>query len=152
MNIIIPIGGLGTRFIETGFILPKPLINLLLKPILFWLLDCLNLNPGDHVIIVCNKRLKQYRFRELINKTYKNITVLYLDNDTRGAAETVLYGLSVANLKKPTLLLDGDTFYNVDILKLYRDSENKNVVFSFRQQDSRPTHMYMSLIILYNKS
>lgn len=145
MNIIIPLGGLGSRFLETGYRLPKPLINLMLKPILFWLLDCLSVSRTDHVIIVCNKRLKQYRFKELIHKTYKNITVLYLDHDTRGAAETVLHGLTVADTKKPTLLLDGDTFYNVDILKLYRESSNKNIVFSFKQQDSRPIYSYVQV-------
>lgn len=146
MNIIIPLGGLGTRFLETGYTIPKPLINLLLKPILFWLLDCLSLKSSDHVVIVCNKRLKQYRFKELVNKSYKNITVMYLDNDTRGAAETVLLGLSATDLKKPTILLDGDTFYNVDILNLYRTSENKNVVFSFKQQDSRPIYSYVRVV------
>lgn len=146
MNIIIPIGGLGSRFLETGFTLPKPLISLLFKPILFWLLDCLNLCAGDNVIIICNKRLKQYRFRELINKNYKNITVVYLLKDTDGAAETVLHGLAVADLDRPTLLLDGDTFYNVDVLDLYRNNKNKNVVFSFEQQDSRPIYSYVDVV------
>ena len=146
MNIIIPIGGLGSRFTASGHTIPKPLIKLLLKPILFWLLDCLKLKPDDHVVIVCNKRLKKYRFKELIHKTYKNITVLYLDKDTRGAAETVMYGLMSTDLKKETLLLDGDTFYNIDILKLYRDSDNKNVVFSFKQPDNRPLYSYVRVI------
>lgn len=146
MNIIIPLGGLGSRFLETGYRLPKPLINLLLKPILFWLLDCLSLEDEDRVIIVCNKRLKQYRFKELIHKKYKNIAVIYLCSDTRGAAETVLHGLSVANLEKPTILLDGDTFYNIDILNLYRAAEKKNVVFSFRQKDSRPIYSYVNVV------
>lgn len=143
MNIIIPIGGLGSRFLETGHTLPKPIINLLLKPILFWLLDRLSIHESDKIIIVCNKRLKQYRFKELIDKTYNNIIVMYLDHDTRGAAETVLHGLSFADLDKPTILLDGDTFYNIDILDRYRRADNKNMIFSFEQQDSRPIYSYV---------
>jgi len=143
MNILIPIGGLGSRFLETGYTLPKPLINLLLKPIVFWLLDCLNLAPEDRVVIICNKRLRQYRFKELVNKTYKNVDVVYLDRDTRGAAETVLCGLPEIDLSKPVILLDGDTFYTVDILNLYRQSTNKNTVFSFKQQDSRAIYSYV---------
>ena len=120
MNVVIPLGGIGSRFLEVGYILPKPLINLLLKPILFWLLDSLVFQPDDNVVIVCNKRLERYRFRELICKKYEQINVLYLDRDTLGAAETVLFALStlsVPDLAKPTILLDGDTFYNIDILK-----------------------------------
>lgn len=146
MNIIIPLGGLGSRFLETGFSLPKPLINLLFKPILFWLLDSLSLSDSDRVIVVCNKRLIKYRFKELINKSYKNIDVIYLESDTRGAAETVLFGLQIADLNKPTLLLDGDTFYIADILKIYRESVNKNVVFSFKQQDDRPIYSYVKVV------
>lgn len=145
MNIIIPLGGLGSRFLETGYTLPKPLINLLLKPILFWLLDQLDIHETDKVIIVCNKRLKQYRFKELINKSYKNITVLYLEYDTKGAAETVLHGLTAADLDDPTILLDGDTFYNVDILNQYRSASNKNMIFSFVQQDSKPIYSYVKV-------
>lgn len=143
MNIIIPIGGKGQRFLDTGFTLPKPLINLLMKPIIFWLLDGLNIGSDDKVIIICNKRLRRYRFKELINKTYNNIIVIYLDQDTRGAAETVLHGLSVADPDKPTILLDGDTFYNVDILEQYRNADNKNMIFSFEQQDSRSIYSYV---------
>ena len=41
MIIIIPIGGIGKRFREHGYVKPKALIPVLGKPILFWLLDCI---------------------------------------------------------------------------------------------------------------
>lgn len=75
LNIIIPLGGLGQRFLDTGFNLPKPLINLMLKPIVYWLLDSLSLSPGDKLILICNKNLKKFRFAELVKK---NIAVLLL--------------------------------------------------------------------------
>ena len=46
MNIIIPLGGIGDRFKKLGYILPKPLINVMGKPILHWLIDNL-----DHALI-----------------------------------------------------------------------------------------------------
>ena len=90
LNVIIPLGGLGQRFLDTGFMLPKPLINLMLKPIIFWLLDLLSLSPHDNLILICNKNLRQFRFADLIKKKYHNAKVVYLDKDTKGAAETVL--------------------------------------------------------------
>jgi capsule biosynthesis phosphatase len=144
MNIIIPLGGIGQRFLDSGFQRPKPLINLLLKPILFWLLDGLSIEHDDKVIIVGNKRLKQYRFRELVNKSYDNIEVIYLEHDTEGAAQTVLQGLQATKPNQPVILLDGDTFYNINILELYRNSKNKNIVFSFLQKDTNPIYSYVS--------
>ena len=39
MIILIPIGGIGSRFKKNGYNNPKALINVLGKPIIFWLLD-----------------------------------------------------------------------------------------------------------------
>ena len=128
MNIIIPLGGLGKRFLDAGYDLPKPLISLFLKPIIFWLLDNLTLQPNDKVFIICNKSLEKYRFDALIKKQYPNFNIIYLKNDTRGAAETIYLGTKNIRNNKETILLDGDTFYNIDLLNLYRKQENKNLI------------------------
>ena len=145
LNVIIPLGGLGQRFLDTGFMLPKPLINLMLKPIIFWLLDLLSLSPHDNLILICNKNLRQFRFADLIKKKYHNAKVVYLDKDTKGAAETVLLGMPHADPSFPVILLDGDTFYNVDILGMYRKSKNKNLVFCFNQSDAKPIYSYIKV-------
>ena len=45
MIILIPLGGKGERFKKNGYKMPKALINVFGKPIIFWLLDSLiNLN------------------------------------------------------------------------------------------------------------
>ena len=43
MIILIPLGGIGKRFKDLGYKLPKPLINVMGKPIIFWLLDNINM-------------------------------------------------------------------------------------------------------------
>ena len=53
MIVLIPLGGLGTRFSNSGYNLPKPLINVMGKQIIFWLLDNLNLVNIKHIIIHC---------------------------------------------------------------------------------------------------
>jgi choline kinase len=52
VNIIIPIGGIGKRFLEDGYLMPKPLIKSLGKSIIFWNIGSLNLKDGDTVYIV----------------------------------------------------------------------------------------------------
>ena len=68
MIILIPLGGLGTRFKKLGYKLPKPLINVMGKPIIFWLLDNLNLNNIDYVVIPYNSEIDKYRFSHLLKK------------------------------------------------------------------------------------
>lgn len=46
MNIIIPLGGLGVRFKEDQYQMPKPLIKVLGKELIFHLLDRLRIETG----------------------------------------------------------------------------------------------------------
>ncbi len=143
MNIIIPLGGLGKRFSEFGYRLPKPLIRLFFKPIIFWLLDNLSITNNDNVYLICNKSLKKYRFEDEIKKKYPNYNIIYLDADTRGAAETIYLGTKDIEHDAETILLDGDTFYGIDLLAMYRMSNQKNMVVCFKQSDERPVYSYV---------
>jgi hypothetical protein len=50
LNVIIPMGGLGANeFTEAGYAVPKPMVPIVGRPLLFWLLDNLDLRPGDRV-------------------------------------------------------------------------------------------------------
>ena len=66
MNIIIPLGGVGKRFSDTGYNKPKPLIKALGREIIFWLLDSLNLEESDTIYIPYNENLDNFEFSELI--------------------------------------------------------------------------------------
>ena len=58
MNIIIPLGGIGERFSNNGYTKPKPLIKVLGKEIIFWVLDSLNISESDTVLDNYYKLLK----------------------------------------------------------------------------------------------
>ena len=52
MNIIIPIGGKGERFLNSGYKEKKPLINILGKPMISYVLDNLKITQDDKVFII----------------------------------------------------------------------------------------------------
>ena len=110
MIIIIPIGGIGQRFKENGYEKPKALINIYGKPIISHLLDNLNTNNIDYIFIPYNKEYKKYRFEDLLFKNYPklNFKFLCLENNTRGAAETINIGINNLNEERdiPVLCLD----------------------------------------------
>ena len=91
MNVFIPIGGVGSRFTDDGYRYPKPLINALGKPILFWLIDCLKTRPGDVIYIAHHPELLRYDFEARLRRTYPDKTFVFiiLQQPTRGAAETL---------------------------------------------------------------
>ena len=149
MIIIIPLGGLGVRFKNLNYKLPKPLINVLGKPILFWLLDNLNItNSINMIIIPYNNELSKYNFESLLKSKYPllNFIFLKLASNTRGAAETLLTGLNylVQNniTDQPIISLDGDNFYLTDILKIW---DGSNTVFSFIDNNNDPIYSYIKI-------
>jgi len=152
MNIIIPIGGIGQRFKDEGYDIPKPLINVLGKSMIYKVIDNLNIDyNNDKIHIVYHNHLKEFNFETLIKFYFPNINISFISLDfiTKGASETVLQALKIfteEQLKENVLLLDCDTFYTDDIIGLYKGSQNKNLVFYFKDTEQRPIFSYIKTI------
>lgn len=148
MLLLIPIGGLGTRFTKANYSKPKPLINVLGKPIIFWLLDNLNLVNITHIIIPYNPCLKPYRFEDLLKKKYPNLSFIFvsLDGNTEGASHTIKFALEKLEQllipDQPILSLDSDNFYTIDILSKFISNLNKNSVIVFKDETIEPIYSY----------
>lgn len=118
MNIIIPLGGSGQRFSDEGYKSPKPLIKVLGKPILFWVIESLRYSKKDQLFIAYNKDLDSFRFADEIRRHSPDIRLVPITR-SRGAAHTLslcLETMSEAELEETTVSIDGDTFYENDIL------------------------------------
>jgi capsule biosynthesis phosphatase len=144
MIIIIPIGSVGQRFKENGYKKPKALINIYGKPIISYLLDNLNTNNIDYIFIPYNKEYKHYRFEDLLIKNYPKINFRFfcLEDNTRGAAETINIGINNLNEEKdiPVLCLDSDNFYTCDIISQWN---GENCVFSFKDVNDNAIYSYV---------
>lgn len=145
MIVLIPLGGLGERFKTCGYKNPKPLINVLGKTIISWLIDNLNLENVRELIIPYNKNLEKYNFESVIKKKYikKNIKLIKLNTQTRGAAETVLKGIEGIDYDDcPILCIDGDNFYRCDIISKWN---GENSVFYFEDNSDSSAYSYLEI-------
>jgi capsule biosynthesis phosphatase len=145
MNIIIPLGGLGERFKNEGYNEPKPLIKIFGKAMIFHVIDNLNMTQEDNLIVIYSKDLNKFAFNNILENKYPKIILIELSYQTEGAAETILYGLNKLEplfLEKKCVLLDCDTFYNIDILSIYR-KQNNNAVFCFKDIQNKPIYSYV---------
>lgn len=145
MIILVPLGGMGERFKKNGYQKPKPLINVMGKPIINWLFDNLNLNDVDLVVIPYNKELAKYNFEDLMRKNYPSINFLFqkMDIQTRGAAETILLSIKQIELDdSPILCLDGDNFYLEDIVSQWRGN---NTVFYFNDDSDSQAYSFLDV-------
>ncbi|GAA6033718.1 hypothetical protein JCM8097_004396 [Rhodosporidiobolus ruineniae] len=157
LNVCIPIGGTGQRFLKEGYRMPKPLINIAGRAMLFWLLDRLELRASDTVFVAISDVVNQeFHIDMLLRKEYPqlNVKVVPLKFDTRGAAETLFImsqSMSDEELQRRTISLDCDTIYFPEARLLSRvrslpphqgatvvfDDAGDPPVFSYVETDNR---------------
>jgi capsule biosynthesis phosphatase len=139
--IIIPLGGLGTRFKHLGYNLPKPLINVMGTPIIYWLLNNIDLSDIQYVFIPYNKKLKKYNFEDRLKKDFDNINFKFhcLEHDTLGAAHTLQIALNHLNLKQDVhvMCIDSDNFYTENFIKKWNGN---NMVITY--EDNFPDSIF----------
>lgn len=147
MNIIIPIGGKGQRFKDENYKTPKPLIKILEKPMISYIIDNLNIQCNDNFFIIYNKNINTDMFKELITTNYPNINLIPIEENTKGAAETLYIGLNNINIKNTNknIILDCDTFYLEDIITKYREYEEDNCIFYKKNFEKNPIYSYINI-------
>jgi HAD superfamily hydrolase (TIGR01509 family) len=146
MNIIIPIGGKGERFINCGYNNPKPLINILGKPMIYYVLDNLSITKEDNVFIIYYN-LEDNIFKNILTEKYPFIHFIRINFQTKGASETIYEGLKqikYITTNKPTMVFDCDTFYTTDVISLYRGVK-LNAVFYTHNYELNPIYSYINM-------
>ena len=142
--------GLGNRFRDDDYHMPKPLIMVLGKPMIFWLLDNLNLDLVDQVIVPYTTLLDNFNFQQQLRDKYKNIRFRFfpINANTKGAAETVNLALELLDdetLSKNIMIMDCDTFYFEDVIKKYAKSKHKNNIFYFDDHQEYAIYSYIEI-------
>lgn len=149
MNIIIPIGGIGERFNKDGYFYPKPLINFLGKPLIFWSIDNLNLKDNSEIHIPYNHVLDKFNFCDIVKKQYPKLKIHFyrIDFLTRGASETVYIALNnftSEQLQKKTLILDSDNIYLDDVILDFSKTDH-SCIFYFEDYNEKPIYSYIKI-------
>jgi len=127
LSIVIPMGGSSDGFAEAGFRCPRPLVNIVGRPMLLWMFDHLSIKAQDSVFIVVPSIMeKQHGISKLVTGQFPhyNVRIVSLPFATRGWAETVFASVRQMNtreLRQPLVTLDSCTVYHsVDILDRVR--------------------------------
>jgi HAD superfamily hydrolase (TIGR01509 family) len=150
MNIIIPLGGKGIRFVNEGYTIPKPLINIFEKTMIEYVIDNIkhSFTLEDKLFIIYNNNLDNFNFKDFIINKYPKCKLIKLENETSGAAETLLLGIKYIlnnyEYNEKSLILDCDTFYTQNIINMFRESIH-NCVFYTKKNESKPIYSYINL-------
>jgi capsule biosynthesis phosphatase len=148
MNIIIPIGGIGKRFTESNYTLPKPLIKTLGKSLIIRCIESLKIGDEDTVYIAYRSELDRFNFKDIITNSFNyNFKFVPINFDTRGAAETTLVVLDKMTdneLENQTLIIDSDNIYNDDVIGEFKKNKD-NTIFFFEDKNTTPLFSYIEI-------
>ncbi len=88
MKIIVPMAGVGKRFLKAGYKLPKPLIEIENKPIIQ---HVCNLFPSEKdFIFICNRQhLKNTKMSKILKKIKPNCKIVEIDQHKLGPVYTI---------------------------------------------------------------
>ncbi|KAL9129686.1 MAG: hypothetical protein Q9217_001928 [Psora testacea] len=150
LNVIIPIGGIGSRFQKAGYRFPKPLINIVGRPMICWLIEKLSLLPEDTLWVAINEDVEnEFQVGQLLKKWFPKLDarLLPLKYLTKGATETlfiVTQSMSAEHLNRRTVSLDCDTIYFTDILSSVRSLPPRHgACFYFEDNGQAPIFSYI---------
>lgn len=141
MNIVIPMAGLGSRFAKAGFINPKPLIDVMGKPMIVRVLENLSYPEAHYILIARNEYLAQTK--QAIASLLPNIQISFIGIDklTEGSVCTILYARKYINNTTPLLIANTDQIIDCDIANFIQDCKQRNLegsILTFEDKELNP--------------
>lgn len=95
INIVIPMVGIGKRFIDSGFILPKPLIPVRSKAIVQHAIESLAID-GNYIFIVRKSEFSE-ELKFLLKTLKPDCNILEIDHLTDGSVSSILLAKNLIN-------------------------------------------------------
>ena len=136
MTNLIPMAGIGKRFSDEGYTLPKPLIPVSGKPMIAQAIRSMPL--ADDWIFVCRKEhIEKYRVDEVLKNEIPSCKIISVDKTTEGQASTCLLAKDAMDMDKPLFIGacdNGMVFDRDEWKKLTSDKNIDAVILTFTRQ------------------
>lgn len=127
INVVIPMAGQGSRFVNAGYQTPKPFIEVNGTTLIELVLENLRLNDARYILLARTEHLESQS--SVIKRIQDNFNVLFVPVDklTEGAACTVLHAHRLINNDSPLLLANSDQYVDASISKYVNDCHIRNL-------------------------
>lgn len=148
MNIVIPMAGLGSRFVKAGYTTPKPFIDVLGKPMIVRVLENLAYKNAQYILIAQKQHLDSNHL--LVEKIAKDFNVKFISVNklTEGTACTLLYAKKYIDNDTPLLIANSDQIVDIniaDFIKNNKDRKLDGLILTFIDNDKNPKWSFAKL-------
>ncbi len=145
MELILPMGGAGTRFFDNGFECPKPLLELCGKPFFYWATESVyrRVPTAGLTFVILREHAERFGLRDKILEFYPEARIVELDHVLRGAVLTCLEGVKDLPDDRPVLFNDCDHYFEAANLARFCASDDAadGLLLTFRSD--LPCYSYL---------
>ncbi len=134
---VIPMAGLGSRFLKQGYILPKPLIPVSGKPMILRVIECLP-ESEKNIFIVRKEHILNYRIDRLLKRHAKNAIIVSVEKTTEGQASTCMLAMPYLNPSEEIFVsaCDNSFLYNKEKFSQIKNRKDVDaVLWTFTKND-----------------
>ncbi len=146
LQVLMPMGGLGSRFADAGYATPKPLIEVDGKPMFLRALDSFkSVQDIQHIFVIRKEHDEKYNLASEIQTKLPGAKIAILDHDTRGAVETCLVAESYIVESLPLTVADCDIYFESQMYfnKMTQPELPDGMLLTFNSND--PRYSYVEL-------
>lgn len=125
INVVIPMAGLGQRFVAAGYEQPKPFIEVEGRTLIEIVLDNMALPGARYVLVARGEHLRSHpSVFERLGAT-RNVVIVPLAHVTEGAACTVLEASAHLDSDTPLLIANSDQYVEMAVADLLEDARTR---------------------------
>tara|TARA_Y100001968_G_scaffold333391_1_gene395973 strand:+ start:4132 stop:4863 length:732 start_codon:yes stop_codon:yes gene_type:complete len=141
LNIVIPMAGRGSRFVNKGFIKPKPLIDINGKTMIQLVIENLKPDtPHRFIFIVQQEHIEKYTVNKLLKSLCPDCIIIPIEEITKGAACTVLKSKKYINNYQPLMIANSDQWVDIsinDYLDFCQESKGQGQIMTMFSNDPK---------------
>ena len=111
-NVLIPMAGLGSRFSDSGYIMPKQLIMVDGTQMLDWSLKSINKDNCNLIFAIRQEHISNFSMDKILKNRYgDDIKIVVVDHLTDGSVSTCLLAKEYIDNDNPLLIYTLDVFF-----------------------------------------
>lgn len=109
LNVLIPMSGAGSRFVNAGFTFPKPLISVGEKPMIQLAVENLNVQ-ANFIFIVRRDHYQTYHLESMLKMIAPGCKIIVTEEVTEGACCSTLLAADLIDNAAPLLIANSDQY------------------------------------------
>tara|TARA_B100001248_G_C27399010_1_gene468260 strand:- start:3669 stop:4844 length:1176 start_codon:yes stop_codon:yes gene_type:complete len=143
INLLLPIAGKAQRFLDQGYLMPKPLIKIFKKKDMIDLaLESIDTKHCNLIFIVRKSHIDEFEIKKILKKKFgKNISVIVSEKVTEGAVSTCLLAEKLIDNNDRLIIFTPDVYFS----KKWNPKSFKNDGHLLTFKSISPDHSYAKL-------